>query len=168
MPINLSKQPTTIGDIVYKWKVREYEPQERTQRWYLLMGIIAVLLIIFGIFTANYLFILVVVLFSIVLMLHGVQPPLEINFIITELGIVVGQRFYKYSELQNFWIIYNPPEVKNLYFGFDKFFKHRLTIPLHNYDPRPIRDHLIQYVEEDLEQEEEPFSERLARVFRLY
>ncbi len=168
MSTNLSKQEANIGDIVYQWQIREYEPQERNRRWYLIMGMVAAFLVVFAVWTANYLFILVVVLFSIIMMLHGAQSPLEINFVITKLGIVVGNRFYKYSELQNFWIIYNPPEVKNLYFGFDKFFKHRLLVPLHNYDPRPIREHLSQYVDEDLEQEEEPFSDRIARLFRLY
>lgn len=168
MSIDLSKQDTNVGDIIYRWKIKEYEQQDRPKRWYIVMGVIAVLLIIFSVWTTNYLFILVIVLFSIILMLHGIQKPIEIDFVITQLGIVVGQKFYKYSEIENFWVIYNPPEVKNLYFGFNKFFKHRLSIPLHNYDPRPIRKHLLQYVEEDLEQENEPFSETLARMFRLY
>jgi hypothetical protein len=168
MPVNLLKEDINIGDIVYQWNVKEYEPQERNRRWYIFMGVIAVLLVIFGIWSTNYLFILVVVLFSIIIMLHGVQEPMDVNFAVTQMGVVVGNTYYRYSELSSFWIIYHPPEIKNLYLGFDRMVKHRLLIPLHDYDPRPIRQHLEQFLEEDLEQEEEPFSDRIARLFHLY
>jgi len=95
------------------------------------------------------------------------QEPIELFFAITETGIVLGNKYYRYSELANFWVIYNPPEVKTLYFSLNKMVKHRLQVSLDNYDPRPIRDYLGQYLEEDLEQEEEPLSDRFARLFRL-
>jgi len=168
MSVNLLKEDVNIGDIIYQWNVKEYEPQERNRRWHIFMGIIAVLLVLFGVWTANYLFVLIVILFGIIVMLHGVQEPINVNFAVTQMGIVVGNIYYRYSELDSFWIIYHPPEVKNLYFSFDRMVKHRLLIPLHDFDPRPIRDHLAQFLEEDLEQEEEPFSDRIARLFHLY
>ncbi|MFH1291811.1 MAG: hypothetical protein ABIH87_01265 [bacterium] len=167
MPKNLAKEDVNTGKLIYKWQVREYEKPGSDRRWYTMMGLAGALLLIFGLFTGNYLFILVIVLFAIILFLHSMQDPMEVDFAITETGIVLGNKFYRYSELENFWIIYNPPEVKNLYFGMRSVIKHRLQIPLLDNDPRAIHDYLAQYMVEEFENEDEPFSDRLARLFKL-
>ena len=105
-------------------------------------GISAAALVVFALLTANYLFALVIVLFGIVMFMHDMQEPLEVYFALTDTGIILGKKYYRYSELQSFWLIYNPPEVKNLYFTLNGLVKHRLQVPLLDYDPRAIRDHL--------------------------
>jgi len=167
MPINLFKENAPLGKVIFQWKLKEFEKYEKNRRWYLTMGILAILFVIFGLYTANYLFVLIVVLFAIIISLHDIQEPEELSFALTETGIVLGNKYYRYSELENFWFIYKPPEVKTLYFTLEDSIKHRLQVPLLDNDPRPIRKHLLQYIEEDFEQEEEPFSDRFGRLFRL-
>ena len=168
MPKDLMKEDANVGKIIYEWAVKEYEQHERSRRWYLVMGGLAALLILYGVASANYLFALIIVLFVIILYLYELQEPLQVYFAITETGIILGKKYYRYSELKNFWIIYNPPEVQSLYFALDGLVKHRLQIPLLDYDPGPIRGYLGQYLLEDLDQEEEPFSDRMARVLKLH
>lgn len=168
MPRDLAKEDINYGTIVYEWKIKEYEKYPREKRWYVFMGMIALFLLGFAVFTANYLFALLIVLFVIILFMGDMNEPLEIPFAITNTGIIVGSRYYRYSELSNFWLIYNPPDVKNLYFSFTNVFRHRLQVPLLDYDPRPIRDLLEKYLPEDLEQEEEPFSDKLSRIFMIH
>ena len=168
MPINLSKEDANFGQIVYQWKVKEYQRYDRDRRWYIFMGTIGVLLIIFALVTANYLFALLIVLFGVILFLSDMREPLEVPFAITNTGIIIGDKYYRYSELDSFWMIYNPPDVKNLYFSFSSAMKHRMQIPLLDYDPRPVRDYLNQFLTEDLDQEEEPLSDRIARLFKLH
>ncbi len=170
MPKDLLREPdaVNVGRLVYEWSVKEYEEHDRERRWYVVMGSLGLGLIAFALITANYLFALIIVLFGILLYLHDLQTPLEIYFAITDTGIIVGKKFYRYSEIKNFWIIYTPPHVQNLYFGLGGMVKHRLQIPLLDFDPRPIREYLRQYLNEDLEQEEEPLSDRIARVFKLH
>ncbi|MSU75378.1 MAG: hypothetical protein EXS55_02595 [Candidatus Magasanikbacteria bacterium] len=168
MPQNLAQEDVNIGPIIYQWTVKEYEQYTRDRRWYVIMGVLALAMIAYGVVAANYLFALIIILFGIILYLHHMQDPLEITFIMTETGIVLGKKYYHYSELKNFWLIYNPPDVKNLYFSLHNVIKHRLQIPLLDYDPRPIRTYLSQYLTEDLEQEEEPLSDRVGRLFQLH
>jgi len=167
MPQDITKEGVNIGKIVYQWTVKEYEEHVRDRRWYWLMGIIGGALVIYAIIAANYLFALVIVLFAIILFMHDMVAPIEVPFVLTETGMVLGKKYYRFSELKTFWIIYNPPEIKNLYFSLDSFVKHRLQVPLLDVDPRPIRDFLNQYLQEDLEQEEEPLSDRIGRLFKL-
>jgi hypothetical protein len=168
MPKDLTKDSTNPGKVVFEWFIKEYEQYDRGNRWYLVMILAGVLLVIYALFTANYLFALVIILFGIVLYVHEMQPPLEVYFAITETGIIIGRKFYKFSELGSFWMIYNPPDVKNLYFRIKNVVRYRLKIPLHNFDPRPIRDYIKQYLIEEMDQEEEPISDRLARILKIH
>lgn len=168
MPKDIHKDEVNPGKVVFEWTVKEYEEQEREKRWYYLMGVIAVALVVYALISQNYLFALVVVLFGIILFLQDIQKPKDVYFAVTESGIIVGARFYRYSEVKNFWLIYNPPLVKSLYFTLNSLVKHRLQISLLDYDPRPIRDFLKQYLEEDLAQEDEPVSDKLGRILKLH
>jgi len=168
MPKDLSKEDINPGRIVYAWTVKEYEKYDRSHRWYLATGIALAAFLAFALLSGNYLFALVIILFGIVLYLHDMQEPMDVYFAITDTGIILGRRYYRFSELKNFWLIYNPPEIKTIYFTLNSVVKHRLQVPLLEYDPRAIRDHLNQYLTEDLEQEEEPLSDTLARVFKIH
>jgi hypothetical protein len=168
MPVNLNKEDVNYGDIVYEWDIKEYEKYSRDRRWYIAMGVAAAFLILFAFFTANYLFALLIVLFGMIIFMSDMREPMSIPFAITNTGIIVGNKYYRYGELGNFWMIYNPPAVKNLYFTFNNVLRHRIQVPLLDYDPRPIREYLGQFLEEDLEQEEEPLSDKIARLFLLH
>ncbi|HSR89327.1 MAG TPA: hypothetical protein VLK22_02920 [Candidatus Udaeobacter sp.] len=168
MPVNLNRTDAKTGEVIFDWVVNEYEKHDRSKGWYAIMAIIGIALLLYSIIYGNYLFTLIVVLFGIVLFLQDMQEPMEVQFAITEAGIVVGSIYYPFKEINNYWIIYNPPEVKNIYFSTKSLLKHRLQVPLADNDPRPIRDFLNQFLVEDLEQEEEPLSDRLGRVFKLH
>jgi hypothetical protein len=167
MPQDLLKQNVNLGDIVYSWSVKEYEKFDRGRRWYVLMAIIAIALIAYAVISANYLFALIIVLFGIIILLQEMNEPMEVDFAISETGIVVGTNYFPFSELEKYWIIYNPPEIKTLYFEPKNIIKHRLSIPLLDADPLLIRSYLNQYLLEDLETEQEPLSDRLGRLFKM-
>lgn len=168
MPKDLTKEEVNTGRVKFEWLFQEYERYERGKKWYLAMLSLAVLLIIYALFSANYLFALVIILFGIVLFVHEMQPPVNVYFAITETGIVIGTKFYRFSELAGFWVIYNPPDVKNLYFKMDNVVRNRLRIPLLDYDPRPIRSYISGFLTEEVENEEEPLTDRLARILKIH
>jgi hypothetical protein len=132
------------------------------------IGIIAIAFLTYAMIVANYLFALIIVLIGIISFLHEMQDPIDVPFAITETGIILGKKYFRYSEIKNFWIIYNPPEVKKLYFSTDGALRNELQISLMDYDPRPLREYLGKYLAEDLEQEEEALSDTLARRMRLH
>ncbi len=168
MPINLSKAQANTGDIVFDWVVNEYEKHERSRRWYVIMAVVGIALLLFSVISGNYLFALIVVLFGIILFLQDMLQPAEVPFAITEAGIVVGNNYYPFKEITSYWMVYNPPEIKNIYFSTNSVLRHRLQVPLLDNDPRPIKDFLNQFIIEDLDQEEEPLSDRLGRMFKLH
>lgn len=157
-----------IGEILHSWRIKEYERHERPTAWYVLMGVLGALLVGYGIFSGNFLFALIVVLFAIILFLQSHQEPSEFPFCVTELGVCVNNRFYPYSELGKFYLIYNPPDVKMLFIDTLSPLRPALRIPLNDDDPNAVRHTLRGYLQEDVEKEEEPFGDMLARRWKIH
>jgi len=91
----------------------------------------------------------------------------NLDFAIYERGLRVGEKFYDFKEIKDFYEIYEPPEVKNLYFDFYSWVQPRLQIPLQSKNPVRVREILLDYLTEDLDQENEPFSDAMGRMFKL-
>ena len=171
MSINMKNQKKIISDFgeeLFSWNVPEYEEHKRSKIWYISAISIAVLLILFSFFTSNFLFAVIIIITALIIILNDGSKPINVNIKITEEGIIVGRKFYDYDEFKNFSVVYKPRlNVKNLYFEFNNVLKHRLSIPLNNINPLPIRENLLKYLQEDLERTDQPLSEGLAKMFKL-
>lgn len=86
---------------------------------------------------------------------------------ITEDGLLINDKLIEYKDLHQFYIIYYPPEIKNLYFRPKGNLKQRITIPLMDQDPVLVREALLKYLDENLEREETPASEAITKLFKL-
>jgi len=155
-----------FGKVLYNWKVPAYNEHKRSVSWYLWMVIIATGLIIYSIVTANFLFALIVILVVFIVMIKVFEKPANLNFQITEKGIIIGQEYYTYEEIKNFYIIYDPPAVKKLFFSV-KGLGPDLAINLNDINPIPIREKLLEYIDENLEKEEQTLDEQLDTLLKL-
>jgi hypothetical protein len=154
------------GQTFFSWKFFEHPKRDRDKKWYITGSIIVILVLIYSIFTFNFLFALIAVIAALIILLFE-RNNNEIEFKITEDGILLSKKFYEYKDLKNFYIIYQPPAVKTLYFEPKGLFIPRIPIPLENQNPVKIRETLLKYLEEDLEKEEEPISDFFSRIFKL-
>ncbi|MFA5030579.1 MAG: hypothetical protein WC495_03260 [Patescibacteria group bacterium] len=149
------------------WVFPEFEDHNRGRRWYIIASIILVGIIIYGIASANYLFAVFFALAAFVYAIRIPRKPRLISLAITEDGLEVHETFYAYKDLEKFWIVYEPPEVKTLYITFTSKIRPLLTIPLESQNPLVIREILLRYLKEDLERDEELLSDVLQRKLKL-
>lgn len=154
------------GKSLMSWKIPEYTKHERNRAWFVIAGIVLFLFLIYAFYTRNFLFVVILILSAAIILLQSMEEPMKLDFNIFEDGLGVGNKFYSWRDLNKFYIIYEPPEVKNLYFEF-KGLKSRLSIPLLAQNPVKVREILLKYLIEDLEQEQEPLSEEYARWLKL-
>ena len=155
------------GDAYLSWETWEFPPHDRSRRWYIIVSIIGVLLIVYAIFAENYLFAIIVLMMGVILFVNNLRHPDRINVHITNLGVVVGEEFYQYQDLKDFSVVYNPPHAKILYIDFNSVWRPLLAIPLEDVDPNLVRDYLLQYVFENLNREDEGLTDYLSRVYKL-
>lgn len=167
MPKTLTKDSLT-GEVLHQWTISEYARHERGILWYVLMVSAGFFLVAYGIISGNILFALIIILFAIILFLQAHQEPEKVQFAITELGVVVGSRVYTFSEFTAFYIIYEPPEVKSLFLETKSLFRPRIEIPFEEENPNLIRDSLQQFLDEDIEKEQEPLSEVFVRRWKIH
>src|SRR3989338_7039549 len=152
---------------LFGWVIAEYTQHERGRTWYIIAGIIAIGLMSWAVFLSNFLFAVAVLLEVIILVVRHMEIPPQLMVAIFEDGIQIGEEFYSYKDFKSFWIIYEPPEVKTLYFDFKNAWRPRLPVPLEEENPLTVRSLLLKYLEEDLSRESEPTSDALSRVLRL-
>lgn len=162
---NLVEEPD-YGKILFSWKFSEFPQYERNKNWYIWAGIAVTCLLIFSIATFNFLFGLFTIIASLIILMFQ-RSNNEIEFKIAEDGIAINKTFYDYKDIKNFYIIYQPPEVKTLYFEPKSIFKPRIPIDLTSQDPVAIRETLKLYLEEDLDREDEPVSDQTHRLLKL-
>ena len=155
------------GETLAKWNFPEFEKPNRSRAWYFWAIVITFFLLFYAIFTINFLFAVIIVIAAITLITKYRHEPKQITINLTEDGIGLENRFHPWETIKDFYIIFKPPEIANLYINFKAITKPRLTIPLQNQNPVEIRKILTQYINEDLEKEEEPFSEAITKLFKL-
>lgn len=165
MPETLTNQ-TLTGEPLYQWVVQEYERHIRGTLWHILMISAGIVLVIYALATDNFLFAIIIILAAIILFLQSAVEPARVPFAITELGVVLGNRFYPYKEFRAFYMIYNN-ETQTLFFDTKATFRPDLRIPMGEQDPMEIRETLQAVLEEDLEKEE-PLADRAARHWKLH
>ncbi len=160
-------EKTKYGKILAEWKVPEYIKYDKSIVWYVGAIALGLILLVHAIITSNFLFVIIILLVSSIVFIHERRHPDMIDFLILEGGIVMGDKFYPYKNIESFWIIYEPPHIKLLYLGLTKSLRKELPIHLENQNPVKIRKILLDYLEEDLDKEEEATEEGLSRLFKM-
>ncbi len=163
------------------WQVPEYEAKERNRTWYILAATFLFICLFFCFFeisnwriaflgvNSNFIFALIMILSSIIMIINDGQEATLVDFKIGPEGINIGKRFYDYDDLRHFSIIYKPNiEISHLYLEFKNGFIHpRLSIHLYEQDPITVRNYLLRYLDEDLERLGPPISEQLTKLLKL-
>ena len=156
-----------FGQAYFSWRFLEYEKEHRDMRWYILAGVVALTLLIYALFTQNFTFAFIIILLAIVYFLFEIHEPRMLTFEITDVGIRFGKNFFPYSEIDKFWILYFPPTVKNLYIRSRSAVYGTMIVPLHDMNPIEIRQLLLNFLQEDLAEEEMPISESIGKILKL-
>jgi hypothetical protein len=175
---------------VITWQIPEYRSEEKTKLWYAIYSLIGIALLVYAIFTQDFIFAIIIIFAAIMIVFLDGNKPGSLKVVISDRGVAVGKEFYRYDQIQNFSIIYEPEQgVKNLYFEFKRFVKPslpasepahyswlfwvvnlartRFSIPLGDMNPIVIRRNLLKYIAEDLDRTTVPLSEQLTKLFKL-
>lgn len=156
-----------FGQIFTAWDFPEFTKHDKGKFWYISFTVVFVALLAYTYFTDNLLFAIILVIFAILYFTLDRKDPVIVQIAVTEDGLVLNDKLIEYASLSNFYIIYYPPEIKNLYLQPKNNLKPRIAIPLEDQNPNELREILLQYLEEDLEKEEIPSSESISKMLKL-
>ena len=160
------EQQANYGKTLLNWEVADYPAHARGTAWYIGVMGVGLALLIWALATRSFLFAFLLIIVAVIMATHALHPPRQYAFAIVERGIILGRKFYPWKDLERFWIVYEPPEVKTLYLEFGGL-RPRLPVPLGNTDPNRVRALLKDLIAEDTSKTEEPLSDWFARVLKI-
>jgi hypothetical protein len=159
--------PNQFGNVYFDWQVDERPRYERGVLWYITTFAVGAGLLIYSVIVANFLFALIIVMFALIMYLTNMRTPRQVDFRITDMGLMMGDNFYPYKDIRRYWFIYDPPAIKNLYIEFKSSLSPRLCITMEEMNPNLVREVLSQFIYEDFSEDEEPLSDFLARLLKI-
>lgn len=172
---NTPAQPTKeeleldeYGPVQLEWTYPEFTKHQRSLWWYVGAIGAGALVMIYAILNANYLLAIAVILVGFILLNYHRHDPRPITFQIRQKGIMVGGKFLPYAALQSFWIVYDPPHIKTLYFLRKARLRNEVSIPLIEANPLKVRELLESILPEDLSKETETPNDSLARILKIH
>ena len=88
------------------WSAAEYIEHERSKRWYLLLVAGAAVLALVAIFLLkDWIFAVLIVVMSVVVVMFAKRPPHEINYTLTQEGLLIGQKFFAMDSFRSFGLV---------------------------------------------------------------
>ena len=133
------------------WKILEYKEKSRSADWYWTLGIISLAIAAAAFILGDALFGILIVLAAATFAFLALRTPKEIDVVLGRRGIQIAQSLHPYDTLESFWVSEGPDHHLHLKSG--KFLLPQITIPLHDTNPADVREHLLQFLEEEEQQE---------------
>jgi len=151
----------------FTWTIPEYEQYERGTGWYVIAGIVVGLLIVYSYWSQNFLFGIIVTLTAVILFLRHYYEPQDVECIIDERGITVGERIYNFNDLKYFRVAEVPNSHYILYLHKKRGWHSEFPLKLDSVDPHTVRLYLMNFLDEHGEYTHENMWESLARLLKL-
>lgn len=167
MPEEKQTPQDTHIEPVIRWMAPEYKRHEKGRLWFMIAGVIVLMLVVYFILTdsasAAIAFLLLGALYFLVHRSELQKIKIEIN----EVGIKIGKReTIHYSQIQNFWIMFDPPHNTTLNILLIGKMSRHIQIELGEQDPSIVRRYLRQQIPE-VEGKEESIWDILMRILKI-
>lgn len=89
----------------FSWDAPVFPTYKRSSRWYMIAGTIVLILTVYAILSENWIFAVILVIFSAVFYLVRHQTTEEKHIEINENGVLFDGTFTRYEDLKGFWIL---------------------------------------------------------------
>lgn len=139
--------PEMIGQPLFSWQAPEFIHYEKSVLWYLTVIIIALLVIIASIYFKQWILILVIVMFAIVLIQYARRKPKVKDYSIYDNAVKAAGKIYPFKQLKSFWFIESKDEL-SLNFEPLKKLSPVITMPLSDIKISDLKSILTKYLPE--------------------
>lgn len=119
----------------------EYRHKPKSVDWFWGLGLLAIFSIGLSIFFGNLLFGILILMGAASIGIFAVREPREIEYVINERGILIGDAFHPYSELESFYIDHQQHTTK-LILVSKRFFTSYIVIDIDAHNPEAIQNAL--------------------------
>lgn len=148
------------------WQAPEFVHYPKGPVWFAALLVFGLGLIGFFLWRKDFLTATLFLLLVVVVLYYSRKKPRSLTIRITGGAVEWGDVHIPMKQIRSFWIVYSPPEVKTVNFETSAYLNRVLTVQLDRMDPVKLRAFLLQYLPEQLDQDED-FSQRIARKLKF-
>lgn len=166
MENQINENNNVHNQVLLSWKAPEFINHQRSTTWFLVAGGLLTFLIAYALITQSATMAIVFIVLAGVYYLTHNQEPKIIDVKITELGLLVDQKFYPYHMINSFWMVYQPPYVQTINLRLGTKMSSKVTIQLDRQNPVEVRKLLSKEIPE-IEGQDETLADIFIRLLRL-
>ena len=148
------------------WTAPEFVHYPKSRLWFLAVSAVGLGLVVYFLAQKDFLTAVLFILLLLIVIFFAKSEARQLHIHLDHSGIKINNLKLPYKQVKNFWIVYEPPEVKTLNFETSAYFNRFVTLQLDTQDPMKIRSFLLQYLAEDLEKGE-LLADKLSRNLRF-
>lgn len=156
--------PEAARDALLYWTAKETGNREFGSRLFFVLGGLALIFVIFGVFTENYFFSIFIALAAAILMFYIKRGPQEVRVVITLGGVQVGRSFLEFKDIKSFWI-FEKQDLPELSLETQRILTPFLRVPLNGVEIEDLKKILLSFLKE--EEHKESTSDQIARSLGL-
>lgn len=152
-----------------QWITSAYRQTEKSKAWYLLMGLIVLVFVLYGMFAGDSSGWIVSITFLVLAgtyYLSELKPAPAVKIQVSQLGITFGARFIPYNKMRSFWLL-NEQNARYLNLTLLKGASRNVSIIVpEEVNMARLREYLLTQIPEE-EGREESFTDQLIRNLGL-
>jgi hypothetical protein len=130
------------------WKVMEFEKKDRHPDWLWTVGLVSVIGAILCFFYGNIFFGIFLIIAGVVVIIHALHDPKELNVTINNSGVQINEKMFDYKKIKSFWLDESGKEDKLLLIVSGSFVP-MLSIELFGVKAEEVRVLLSKYIKEE-------------------
>ncbi len=137
---------TQKAHLVYSYQSPEFDRYEKTPTWYILAGIIAIILLAYAVIEQSPMMFIVILLTFILTLIISNKEPQIITIDITTTGITLDQKkTFQYQDIESFGV-FKRGEVQFISLYMTVGILTHTRIPVGKEDPEELAEILSQYI----------------------
>ena len=153
------------NSVLISWAAPGYKEHSKGVVWYAVATLSLLGILWYSLMSGSWSTAVVFLLFAGVYVMSMQHKSPDVMSGITELGVQHGTKFYPFSRIKGYWVVYKPPEVKVLHIQLVGK-KEDISIELGNQSPVQVRNLLSREIPE-IEGKGEPFLNYVTRILKL-
>ena len=146
-----------------EWQALEFQYFSKSKAWFAVLFFIAAAIEIYFIIYGDFFTFATFLLIFFVVFLYAVKKPRLLRLKIDNQGVCIDGKLYAFDEMKSFWLFYDPPETKEIFFKRSGTMYVDLALPLGNQDPVIMRNFLKKYLPE-VKKEESLFEALMKKI----
>ncbi len=154
-----------MEDETIEWEASEFIYKEKTQDWYWILGIVAVVGAIIAVILKNSIFAIFILISAFIISVFASKKPEGVRCQINRRGIRVNEKIYTYGTIDTFWVLDENVVEPKLLLILKNNLALQVNIPLGDMDVDHVREYLGHYIHE--EEQGESITERLMDLIKF-